>query len=130
MTEFIAIALGGSLGALLRWGMTEGMNALTGTTFPYGTWLVNVIGSLCIGLAFVYFVERTQTGPILSSPAIKSALMVGLLGAFTTFSTFSLQTLQMLADGRWLAGLTYVVGSLVMCLLATAAGIGIARLMP
>ena len=129
MIEIVAIAFGGALGALLRWGMTEGVTRMTGTSFPYGTLLVNVVGSLLIGIVFVYLLERAQAG-VLSSPALKSAVMVGLLGAFTTFSTFSLQTLQMMMEGRWVAGTLYVLGSVLLCLVATAAGIGVARLLP
>ena len=101
---------------------------MTAGTFPYGTLVVNIVGSLLIGIAFVYMVERVQAGTFLSSAAIQSAVMVGLLGAFTTFSTFSLQTLQLLAEGRWLAGAAYILGSVLLCLLATGAGIGMARL--
>ncbi|MCH2567263.1 MAG: CrcB family protein [Pseudomonadales bacterium] len=130
MTEFLAIALGGAVGALLRWGIMLGMTNVLRESFSFGTLLVNVVGSLLIGIAFVCLVERIQTEGIAASPAFKSAVMIGVLGAFTTFSTFSLQTLEMLIDGRWMAGSLYVITSVVLCLLATALGIGLARLLP
>lgn len=130
MTEFLAIALGGAVGALLRWGIMLGMTNVLRESFSFGTLLVNVVGSLLIGVAFVCLVERIQTEGIAASPAFKSAVMIGVLGAFTTFSTFSLQTLEMLIDGRWMAGSLYVISSVVLCLLATALGIGLARLLP
>ena len=130
MTEFLAIALGGAVGALLRWGIMLGMTNVLRESFSFGTLLVNVVGSLLIGIAFVCLVERIQTEGIAASPAFKSAVMIGVLGAFTTFSTFSLQTLEMLVDGRWMAGSLYVISSVVLCLLATALGIGLARLLP
>ena len=130
MTEFLAIALGGAVGALLRWGIMLGMTNVLRESFSFGTLLVNVVGSLLIGIAFVCLVERIQTEGIAASPAFKSAVMIGVLGAFTTFSTFSLQTLEMLIDGRWMAGSLYVISSVVLCLLATALGIGLARLLP
>ena len=130
MTEFLAIALGGAVGALLRWGIMLGMTNVLRESFSFGTLLVNVVGSLLIGVAFVCLVERIQTEGIAASPAFKSAVMIGVLGAFTTFSTFSLQTLEMLIDGRWMAGSLYVITSVVLCLLATALGIGLARLLP
>ena len=130
MTEFLAIALGGAVGALLRWGIMLGMTNVLRESFSFGTLLVNVVGSLLIGIAFVCLVERIQTEGIAASPAFKSAVMIGVLGAFTTFSTFSLQTLDMLIDGRWMAGSLYVITSVVLCLLATALGIGLARLLP
>ena len=122
--------MGGAVGALLRWGIMLGMTNALRESFPFGTLLVNVIGSLLIGVAFVCLVERIQTEGIAASPAFKSAVMIGVLGAFTTFSTFSLQTLEMLIDGRWMAGSLYVISSVVLCLLATALGIGLARLLP
>ncbi len=121
--------MGGAVGALLRWGIMLGMTNALRESFPFGTLLVNVIGSLLIGVAFVCLVERIQTEGIAASPAFKSAVMIGVLGAFTTFSTFSLQTLEMLVDGRWMAGSLYVISSVVLCLLATALGIGLARLL-
>jgi len=130
LTEFLAIALGGAVGALLRWGIMLGMTNVLRESFSFGTLLVNVVGSLLIGVAFVCLVERIQTEGIAASPAFKSAVMIGVLGAFTTFSTFSLQTLEMLIDGRWMAGSLYVISSVVLCLLATALGIGLARLLP
>jgi len=130
LTEFLAIALGGAVGALLRWGIMLGMTNVLRESFSFGTLLVNVVGSLLIGIAFVCLVERIQTEGIAASPAFKSAVMIGVLGAFTTFSTFSLQTLEMLIDGRWMAGSLYVISSVVLCLLATALGIGLARLLP
>ncbi len=130
MPEFLAIALGGAVGALLRWGIMLGMTNVLRESFSFGTLLVNVVGSLLIGVAFVCLVERIQTEGIGASPAFKSAVMIGVLGAFTTFSTFSLQTLEMLIDGRWMAGSLYVIRIVVLCLLATALGIGLARLLP
>ena len=130
MPEFLAIALGVAVGALLRWGIMLGMTNVLRESFSFGTLLVNVVGSLLIGIAFVCLVERIQTEGIAASPAFKSAVMIGVLGAFTTFSTFSLQTLEMLIDGRWMAGSLYVISSVVLCLLATALGIGLARLLP
>ena len=130
MPEFLAIALGVAVGALLRWGIMLGMTNVLRESFSFGTLLVNVVGSLLIGVAFVCLVERIQTEGIAASPAFKSAVMIGVLGAFTTFSTFSLQTLEMLIDGRWMAGSLYVISSVVLCLLATALGIGLARLLP
>ena len=130
MPEFLAIALGVAVGALLRWGIMLGMTNVLRESFSFGTLLVNVVGSLLIGVAFVCLVARIQTEGIAASSAFKSAVMIGVLGAFTTFSTFSLQTLEMLIDGRWMAGSLYVISSVVLCLLATALGIGLARLLP
>ncbi len=125
MIELLAIAIGGALGALTRHGVTIASTTAFGTGFPYGTLIANVAGSLLIGVAFVWLVERHQL-----SPVIRSAVIVGFLGAFTTFSTYSLQAFALLEDGRLAAATSYVLGSVILCLAATAAGIALARLLP
>ena len=122
MWLYLAIALGGAVGAVSRYGLTNLITDFTGTEFPYGILLVNILGSLAIGLCFVAFVEKG-----LVSNLWREAVMAGLLGAFTTFSTFSLQTLGMLQAGRLAAAAAYVVGSVVLCILATALGIWLSR---
>ncbi len=125
MTELLAIAIGGALGALARHGVTQGGTMLFGADFPYGTLIVNVAGSLLIGVAYVAIVERGAL-----NPALRPALMVGFLGAFTTFSTYSLQAIALLQEGRGLAAASYVMGSVVLCLVATGIGIALTRTLP
>lgn len=122
MTEVIAIALGGAMGAVARYGFTNLMGTLLGTHFPYGTLLVNIIGSLLLGVAFIFLIEKNLL------PAIyRSATIVGFLGAFTTFSTFSLQALGLIQDGRLIAAFSYIFASVVICILAVSAGMFIGR---
>ncbi|MCB1691789.1 MAG: fluoride efflux transporter CrcB [Pseudomonadales bacterium] len=122
MNELVAIGIGGALGALARHGVSHASNILFGTTFPWGTLIVNVVGSFVIGLAFVVMVERG-----VFAVALRPAVIVGFLGAFTTFSTFSLQTVALIEEGRMLAGLTYVGASVIVCIVAAAAGIFLGR---
>jgi CrcB protein len=93
-----------------------------GAEFPYGTLIVNVLGSLCLGFAFVLLSERA-----LVSPLWRSAVIVGFLGAFTTFSTFSLQAFDLIQQERFLAGGSYIVGSVVASLVAVGAGMILAK---
>ena len=125
MSEIIAIAVGGALGALSRFWATNLANLLFGTDFPYGILIVNIAGSFAIGIVFILLVERSLL------PTFWGAgLMVGFLGAFTTFSAFSLQALGLLESGRFLAAAIYIVVSVIICILAAALGMLIARLIP
>ena len=125
MSEIIAIAVGGALGALSRFWATNLANLLFGTDFPYGILIVNVAGSFAIGIVFILLVERSLL------PTFWGAgLMVGFLGAFTTFSTFSLQALGLLESGRFFAAAIYIAGSVIVCIFAAALGMLIARLIP
>jgi CrcB protein len=124
MTVYIAIALGGSLGALCRFWVASSTYAALGTQFPYGTLLVNVSGSLLMGFLVVLLTEK-----LLLPEAIKMALLVGFLGAFTTFSTFALDALHWMQQGEWMKALVYVMSSVFGSLLGVAAGFFGARLL-
>ncbi len=125
MSEIIAIALGGALGALSRFWAVTLASLWLDDEFPYGILIVNVLGSFAIGIVFVFLVERAML-PI----AWRSAVMVGFLGAFTTFSAFSLQTIGLLEAGRFLAASVYIIGSVLICVMAAALGMFFARLVP
>ncbi len=122
MNLVIAIAGGGALGALLRYWVSTGTYQLLGRGFPWGTLLVNVLGSLLMGFLFVLFLERS-----LVSPEVRSALLVGLLGAFTTFSTFSIETLSLLEQANYLKAALNVLASVFLCLGACWLGILLGR---
>jgi fluoride exporter len=92
---------------------------LVGETFPWGTLLINVLGSFVIG----FF--GTLTGPdgrLFVASTGRQFVMVGICGGFTTFSSFSLQTLSLINDGEWLSASGYVAGSVALCLIAVWAG--------
>ena len=122
MTELLAVAAGGALGAVARFLLGEWVTSLSGEHFPWGIFTVNALGSLLIGILFVMLVEQNPNAGIW-----RALLMVGFLGAFTTFSTFSLQTLALLETGRWLMAASYALGSLVVCVVAVAVGVGVTR---
>lgn len=122
MMQLIAVASGGALGAVLRWLLSSKIQGWIVRDFPIGTFSVNILGSLLLGITYVLLVERLNL-----AAEWRLALITGLLGAFTTFSTFSLEAVQLLSQGRGLAAGSYVVGSVLLCLLATASGLLLAR---
>jgi len=118
MTQIVFIAAGGAIGALLRFWMSQGIYTLLGRGFPYGTLSVNVLGSLVMGILYVFLYERMNM-----SPEWRAALVIGLLGAFTTFSTFSIETLNLLEASEHLKAFVNILLSISLCLVACWFGI-------
>lgn len=117
--DYLWVALGGALGSMGRFYAASAVARLAGPQFPWGTILVNVVGSFIIGL----IATTTAPGGRFAAPAdLRVFIMVGFCGGFTTFSSFSLQTLELLRDGRAGEALGNVVLSVVVCVLAAAAG--------
>lgn len=119
MLGAVAVAAGGAAGSLLRYGGTMLAARLWGEAFPWGTMAINVIGSLVIG----WFATASMPGGAApASHELRLLVMTGLCGGFTTFSAFSLQTLALLRAGDT-AGAALNIGlSVLLCLLAVAAG--------
>lgn len=118
MNMTVAIAAGGAMGALFRYWVSIGVHKLAGTEFPYGTLTVNVAGSLLMGALYVLFIERMDVDPLW-----RGALLIGLLGAFTTFSTFSMETLNLVENGEPLRALANVAASVTLCIIACWIGV-------
>jgi len=121
MLILLAIASGGAIGALLRYGVANGSAVLWGSGFAYGTLIANVSGCLLIGIFYSMYQDR------MVSPETRALIQTGLLGAFTTFSTFSLETLRYLEQGELFKAGINVALSLILCLLATWAGLLVGR---
>jgi CrcB protein len=119
------VALGGGIGSMARLWLSVHVALLTGLAFPWGTVLVNIIGSLVIG----FFATFTGPSGRLVVPVDAQAfVMVGLCGGFTTFSAFSLQTLELARDGRLLHAGANIMLSVVLCLTAVTLGHWLATL--
>lgn len=110
------------MGSLMRYGLATATQRAIAVTFPFGTLLVNVLGSFAIGLSYVWLVERTGV-----RPELRAFLMVGVLGGFTTFSSFSLETLSLMMQASYGRAMLNVIGSVVLCLGGTLLGIVLAR---
>ena len=122
MKVLIFIAMGGAIGAVLRYGASMGVYSFMGRDFPYGTLFVNVTGSLLMGLLGVLMLERFNIGP-----EWRAAVLVGVLGSFTTFSTFSIETLNLLEQGDVMRAVTNILLSVLVCLVAVWFGVLIGR---
>ncbi|MGB5277146.1 MAG: fluoride efflux transporter CrcB [Gammaproteobacteria bacterium] len=118
----VFIAMGGAIGAVLRYSASVGVYSLLGRGFPYGTLFVNVTGSLLMGILSVLMLERYDIGA-----EWRAAVLVGVLGAFTTFSTFSIETLNLLEQGDVMRAATNIVLSVLACLAAVWFGVLLGR---
>lgn len=111
LSQYLAIALGGAIGASLRFAVSEWMLHLFGRAFPFGTLLVNILGSFVLGLLYgLLLSEQLAPNPW------RIFIGIGVLGAFTTFSTFSMDTVLLLQQGAWLKACANVLLNLVLCL--------------
>jgi fluoride exporter len=119
MESYFWIAVGSALGGVARYWCSGVAARLVGETFPWGTFIVNVIGSFIIG----FF--ATLTGPdgrVYASSLVRQFVMFGICGGYTTFSSFSLQTLNLMNDGEWFRAGANVVLSVICCMAAVWAG--------
>ena len=98
------------------------MQGLAGARFPWGTFAVNVTGSLIVG-----FVARFGAGSAALSPEVRAGLLIGFCGGYTTFSTYSYETVHLLQDGAYARAAAYALGTLIVSLAATVAGIALAN---
>lgn len=123
LQTIILIAFGGALGSVSRYLAATGVYSILGRNFPYGTLVVNVTGSLIIGFISVLLIERFAE----NASVLRSLLIIGFLGGYTTFSSFSLETLNLLENGEFFSALLNVSFSVILCLLAVWLGAIIGR---
>lgn len=118
---FVAVAVGGALGALARYGIGLLVPRPSGA-FPWATFLVNVLGGFLIGMLIVVITERSRAHPL-----ARPFLVTGILGGFTTFSTYAVDAQQLIAAGRVGVAGAYLAGTLVAAVGATWVGLTLAR---
>jgi CrcB protein len=122
MRTVLGIAVAGALGALTRYGLGGWVAQRFSGAFPWGTFVVNITGAFALGFLFTVLTDRFTV-----EPWVRTTLMVGFLGAYTTFSTFSLETVRLFEEGAWAVATANAVGSLVAGILAVYAGIVLGR---
>jgi len=122
LTPFLAISVGGALGANARYLVASWATTQWGTQFPVATLLINASGSFVLGVYLTLATERF-TG----HPAVRLLVATGFLGAYTTFSTFSVEALRLIETGDVAAAMGYMVASVVLSIVAVAIGMIVAR---
>ena len=124
MWTIVMIALGAAVGANLRYLVSLWAAEWWGTAFPYGTMLINVAGSLAIGVAMAILTTRIGL-----SPLWRPLIVTGLLGGFTTFSTFSYETYGQILIGNWIAAGLNIALSVGLGLVGVFLGVAIVRML-
>jgi CrcB protein len=119
--SYLVISIGAVLGANTRYLLGGWIGEQVSSSFPWGTFVINVTGSLAIGLVLGLAADRVM--PWWWRPGFA----IGFLGAYTTFSTFSYETLNLLQEGSYVAAAANMVGSVAIALIAVFAGVMIAR---
>lgn len=123
LLPYLLVGVGGFVGANARFLVARGVGALFETRFPLGTFVINISGSFLLGMLGVILAQKMMPG----SEAVRLALGVGFLGAFTTFSTFEFETHALLEDGSWMLASANMAVSLFAGLIALRAGIVLAK---
>ena len=120
MSILLSIFLGGGVGALLRFLISEQTNRLFLSSFPFGTIVVNILGAFLMGFVVSYFADKVNI-----SQNIKMFLTIGFLGGFTTFSTFNLDFYQLFSNGEILASLLYLFATFALTVIAFYLGLSL-----
>ena len=119
MLNTLLIFLGAGAGGVSRFWVSNLSYWLLGRQFPYGTLIVNVSGCFLMGIFFVLLLERVDG----IGPQLRSLLLIGFLGGYTTFSSFSIETLNLFESGASLSAVLNILLSVMLCLSATWLGV-------
>ncbi len=122
LKDFLIISLGAIFGANLRYWLSRVAVREWGAAFPYGTLIINVLGSMVVGFFVIWTSER-----VLINPRWRLLVVIGFCGAFTTFSSYAFESMSLFERGQGLLGLANVIGSNLLCLAAALGGMALAR---
>src|ERR1700760_2618867 len=122
MKNLLLIFIGGGIGSVLRYALQHFMRGVTWYSFPYGTFLVNIIGCFFIGF-FAFYIGKHADDNL----QWRLFLITGLCGGFTTFFAFSYENMMLINDHRIFVFFTYTIGSVALCIIATYFGVLAAR---
>jgi CrcB protein len=122
--HWFAVAVGGALGSIARYALSTWIFDVSSHKFPYATLAVNVLGSFFMGVLFVIIIEKAAL-----PTEMRSLLMIGFIGAFTTFSTFSLDALGLWQNGHIFMSVVYMLATVILCLIAISSAIWLTRLL-
>lgn len=124
MGVYLAVALGGAAGATSRYGIDQAIERRSFAVFPWATFTINISGCVLIGVVVAALVDRHQ------APAwLRTGLVVGFIGGYTTFSTFAQEGLDLMREGQSVVALLYAVGSVLIGLAAVYAGMAVGRVL-
>jgi len=122
LKDFLAISVAAILGANLRYVISRLAAKELGPIFPYGTLIINVLGSFIVGLFVIWTTER-----VLVDPRWRLVVVVGFCGSFTTFSSYAFESMSFFARGQWGLMLANVFANNLLCLAGALAGMAVAR---
>jgi CrcB protein len=124
INDFFVISLGAIAGANARYLLSRYAARLLGPVFPYGTLIINVLGSMIVGFFVIWTSER-----VLADPRWRLLVVVGFCGSFTTFSSYAFETMAYFEQGQWLLMLTNFLSNNLLCLGGALAGMALARVL-
>lgn len=124
MFDFLAISLGAIVGANLRYWMSRGAVRFLGPVFPYGTLVINILGSFVVGFFVVWTTER-----IVIDPRWRLLVVVGFCGGYTTFSSYAYETMAFFEHGQWFLMATNFLSNNLLACGAAIAGMALARVL-
>ncbi len=121
------VAIGSACGGVLRWAVGAGVGQWLGTAWPWGTFLINISGSMFLGWFYTRLDLRSAGAAGLTSDQLKLLIGIGFTGGYTTFSSFEWESLGLLREGRALALAAYIIGSAAIGLLGVYLGAALGR---